>query len=521
MNDEPLGPLPARGGLVAAAAAAAGPCWLAAVGADAAADLRRERGDAVAERLAARLGDALRSAAAPGDVVGRLAPDTLGVLVTGPRAAAPAALLAAFHGAASRASRVPVSAGAAAGDPLTVFDRAEAALAAARRDGGGRALLEGGASSAPAQGVAPDSLAARYQRLVLLNRVGLTLFSKRPSDGGLAAALPYILALSAARSVRAFGPHGGLGGLGEKTPEGPAFLEAYAAARERNEPAWRAGGPNGWYALPLAVAGTAPDGALMFAFPPEQEPGGDLAAVLADVARSLQAALRSEEMDRLKDEFVALVTHDLRTPLTSIRGFADTLLNFEEKLPLEERRRFTAVILREAKRMSRMVDDFLDLSRLEAGAAPLRKEALDLSALFERVVETLRGYGSGVRFALTADGLPPLSGDVEQLERVLVNLGSNAVKYSPKGGVVSFTARAAAGAVQVTVADQGPGVPAEARPHLFEKFFRAADAVAARTKGTGLGLAAAKAIVVAHGGAIRCEDGPGGGAAFVFTLPVE
>ena len=351
--------------------------------------------------------------------------------------------------------------------------------------------------------------------------MGAAPFSLRPSAGGLAAALPYIAALSGAERAVIMGPQGELASAGSAAASsGPDFSGAARAALAAAAPAARAGPAAGWYAVPFSTTGTAPDGALLLAFP--AAPGADLAIVLGEVALFLQAALRAEEVGRLKDEFVALVTHDLRTPLTSIRGYADALLSFDARLSEAERQRFAAVILRESKRMSRMVDDFLDLSRLETGAVPLRRQPVDLRAVAERVVETLHGYGPSVRFELDFPaGLPRPLADAEQLERVLTNLGSNAVKYSPADGTVRLRARRLTDCIEVAVLDQGPGVPPEARARLFEKFFRAADAVAERTKGTGLGLAAAQAIVAAHGGAIRCEEAPGGGSAFVFTLPVE
>lgn len=507
------------------ALATPGPCWCAAIAADGAKALRQEHGDVVADRLTARLAEALRAAASPGEAVGRLGPDTLGVLVSGPRASKAETLLAVFHGAAARASRLPVSAGAATGDPSTIIDRAKAALAAARGSGGARALLEGGHArpQGPAGAVAGDSLATRFQRLVLLNRLAMTLFSLKSSTGGLAAAFPYILALSGAKGISVHGPHVQLASPGTQVlEEDPSFKDALQAARATAAASWQSGAPYGWYAIPFAVSGESPDGALMLAFAPENQPGVDLAPILAEVALFLQAALRAQEMHRLKDEFVALVTHDLRTPLTSIRGFADTLMNFSDRIDTAERRRFASIILREAKRMSRMVDDFLDLSRLETGTVPLRREPVDLRAVAERVLETLHGYGPAVGFELDFPaGLPSPLADAEQLERVLTNLGSNAVKYTPAKGTVRLQARRIHGAVEVGVLDQGPGVPVEARAHLFEKFYRASDAVAASIKGSGLGLAAAKAIIGAHGGSIRYEDAPGGGSAFIFTLPVE
>lgn len=240
------------------------------------------------------------------------------------------------------------------------------------------------------------------------------------------------------------------------------------------------------------------------------------------MVRILRDITRIKELDRMKSEFVQLVTHELRTPMTSVRGFAEALLEYGDKINAEEARRYLEIILREAKRLSRLVTDFLDASRLEAGSSALEKKPVDVVELSKRVATTFEGHRAGVEFRVDAEsGLPRLLADEDKLERVLINLCGNAVKYSPKGGVITIAARRLDGKLQLSVADQGPGMGEETQARLFQKFYRANDAVAAKTHGTGLGLYIAKAIVEAHGGRINVESRPGHGARMVIELPVD
>ena len=240
------------------------------------------------------------------------------------------------------------------------------------------------------------------------------------------------------------------------------------------------------------------------------------------MVRILRDMTRAKELERLKSEFVTLVTHELRTPMTSIWGFAETLQEYGAQIPAEDSKRYLGIIVREAKRLSRLVTDFLDASKLESGYIALKPKPADFKALAQRVASVFEGQRADVTFALDiADGLPPAQIDEDQIERVLVNLCGNAVKYSPKGGTITLGARPVDGKIEVSVHDQGPGMAAETRSRLFQKFYRANDAVAAKTPGTGLGLYIAKTIVEAHGGSIRVESEPGQGTRMVFDLPLS
>jgi PAS domain S-box-containing protein len=238
------------------------------------------------------------------------------------------------------------------------------------------------------------------------------------------------------------------------------------------------------------------------------------------IVRSYRDITKRKQVERMRSEFTALVSHELRTPLTAICGFAETLRNFGDELEPEKRRHFLQIIFDEATRLGHMVKDFLDIARIEAGGIDLSLKDVSPRRLFERVELLFKEHPTRPRFALTVEpGAESLRGDEEQLYRLLVNLAGNALKYTPKGGTVRLTARPAGANAELVVSDEGPGVSKEDQAQIFEKFFRAGDAVTRKTSGTGLGLAICKGIADAHSGAIRVESEPGRGASFIARLP--
>jgi PAS domain S-box-containing protein len=238
------------------------------------------------------------------------------------------------------------------------------------------------------------------------------------------------------------------------------------------------------------------------------------------IVRSYRDITKRKQVERMKSEFTALVSHELRTPLTAIRGFAETLRDFGAELDAEKRRYYLQIILDEATRLGHMVGDFLDIARIEAGGIEMEFAEVKTRPLFERIERLFKEHPSKPVFSVTVGpGAESLRGDEEQLYRLFVNLAGNALKYTPPGGTVTLAAEASGGDVELSVRDQGPGVSKEDQARLFEKFFRAGDAVTRKTPGTGLGLAICKGIVEAHAGSIRVESEPGHGARFVARLP--
>jgi signal transduction histidine kinase len=219
-----------------------------------------------------------------------------------------------------------------------------------------------------------------------------------------------------------------------------------------------------------------------------------------------------------KSAFVAVASHELRTPLTALLGFSELLArrSFEGA----EVQRMADVMNRETERLVRIVDDFLDLSRIERGLdLRLSRSRVDVTAAVASAVEVLRRAGSHRLVVECEDALPEVDADADALDRILKNLVSNAMKYSPPGSAVLIAARARDGAgVEVSVRDSGRGIPPEALPHVFEPYYRAPGVGSAR--GAGLGLAVVKSLIDAHGGTIDLESAPGHGTRVTFVLPV-
>jgi len=229
------------------------------------------------------------------------------------------------------------------------------------------------------------------------------------------------------------------------------------------------------------------------------------------------------ELDKLKDEFVALVSHELRTPLTSIRGYLELVLDGEAGSVSEEQRHFLGVVDRNANRLLDLVGDLLFLAQIEAGKLSLDIGAVDLASLAAESVETARPIAEekSISLTLATSPLPLLAGDRARLAQLLDNLISNAIKFTPEGGRVDVRASVSRGNAVVEVRDTGMGIPVEEQEHVFESFFRTSRATDEAIQGTGLGLAISKAIVHAHGGRITLASSEGEGATFHVSIPIR
>lgn len=221
-------------------------------------------------------------------------------------------------------------------------------------------------------------------------------------------------------------------------------------------------------------------------------------------------------------DFVANVSHELKTPLTSVQGFAQALLD-GTAATAEARQQAAGVIYDEAGRMHRMVLDLLDLARLDAGTADLKRSPVDLAALLNNVGQKFTPQARAARVFITVETptLPLVTGDADRLAQVFTNLVDNALKYTPAGGQIRLRATPAGPEVWVEVRDTGTGIAPEALPHIFDRFYQADTARAGGKKhGAGLGLTIAKEIIQAHGGTISVRSAPGYGSEFTVRLPV-
>ncbi len=230
---------------------------------------------------------------------------------------------------------------------------------------------------------------------------------------------------------------------------------------------------------------------------------------------------RLESLDRLKDEFMSSVTHELRTPLTSIRALAELIVD-DPDMETDQRQRFVGIIVSETERLSRLVDQVLDMAKIESGNAEWRDEDVDLRALLERAVQTTRAMlqERGARIVLTLPpALPPLRADADRLMQVMMNLLSNASKFVPdEGGLIDVRLHADGRGVRVEVQDNGPGIPREQQALVFERFRQGGDEKTRRA-GTGLGLPISRRIVEHFGGTMWLRSSPGQGACVGFDLP--
>ena len=238
----------------------------------------------------------------------------------------------------------------------------------------------------------------------------------------------------------------------------------------------------------------------------------------ANFNRMTEEVQRSQQTLR---DFLANISHELKTPLTSIRGFSSAILDgtIDDDAGIE---RSARIISDESNRVLRLVEELLDLSRIESGQISMRQEDLPIDELFQHVGEVfaLRSEDTGVRLALPVATRAHIRGDFDRLEQVLNNLLDNAFRHTPRDGVIRVgTFEPKAGVIQVNVTDTGAGIPADHIPHLFERFYRAPASGTTRVKGYGLGLAICREIVRSHGGDIWATSDAGHGTTFSFTLP--
>ena len=230
---------------------------------------------------------------------------------------------------------------------------------------------------------------------------------------------------------------------------------------------------------------------------------------------------RIRQLENTRREFVANVSHELRTPLSLIKGYVETLLDGAMTDP-ELTAKFLRTIERHSNRLTNLIEDLLTISRLESGQITLQLKTIPLRPFASSLMAEMQSRAQERGTALVNEIPEQLHGraDPDRLEQVFVNLVENAIKYGRAKGRVVVKGRAVNGHVELCVADDGPGIPLEARERVFERFYRVDRARSRESGGTGLGLAIVKHIVQSHGGKVWLESEPGNGAQFYFTLPV-
>jgi signal transduction histidine kinase len=246
-----------------------------------------------------------------------------------------------------------------------------------------------------------------------------------------------------------------------------------------------------------------------------------VAVLLAGIVMIVRAAMRELQLAEVKQTFVSNVSHELKTPLALIRLFAETLEMGRVK-SAEKAQEYYRIIYNESRRLSQLIDNILDFSRIEAGSREYTFVPVDLAEATRAVVESYEYQIRAAGFELETrfdSGLPRVEADPDAISQAILNLLNNAVKYSDRIKHISVSAQAAGGGVSVEVTDRGIGIPLSEQKRIFEKFYRVSTGLVHETKGSGLGLALVKHIVEAHHGRVSVESAPGRGSRFTLWLP--
>jgi signal transduction histidine kinase len=248
-----------------------------------------------------------------------------------------------------------------------------------------------------------------------------------------------------------------------------------------------------------------------------------LGAAFNEMADELEReASQRDQLDRLKDEFVLTASHELRSPLTSVQGFAELLMLERDSLS-QKQVETVEIILDNCRHLVGLLNDLLDLARSDAGRLAIKPVPTELEPLIDDVVRTMRAQTEPGGQALSQQvdpDLPRIEAEPGRIRQILVNLVTNAHEYSPEGASIEVSARRDGDEVEIAVKDDGPGIPAEQMEHIFERFTRGDAGLTQRVGGTGLGLAISKSLIELHGGSIAVDSTLGEGSAFRVRLPV-
>jgi signal transduction histidine kinase len=247
-----------------------------------------------------------------------------------------------------------------------------------------------------------------------------------------------------------------------------------------------------------------------------------LGAAFNEMAEELEReASQRDQLDRLKDEFVLTASHELRSPLTSVQGFAELLMLDRDSLTAKQAET-VEIILDNCRHLVRLLNDLLDLARSDAGRLAIRPQPTEVAPLIDDVVRTMRAQTEVSGQSLSENlqpGLPLVNVEPDRIRQILVNLLTNAHDYSPEGASIEVSARALGAEVEIAVSDNGPGIPEDQLERIFDRFTRGDAGLTQRVGGTGLGLAISKSLVELHGGSIEAESTFGQGSIFRFRIP--
>ncbi len=248
----------------------------------------------------------------------------------------------------------------------------------------------------------------------------------------------------------------------------------------------------------------------------------ELGHTFNEMAGTIQKGMEDlKQAEKERTDLMANISHDLRSPLTSIRGHLETLFLKEKELSEPERKKFLEIILKNVSSFQKLVEELFDLARLESRQFNLTMETFSLAELVQDVVMKMQPLSQKKKISMefTPEGLTPVSGDIALLERVITNILQNALSYTPEGGIIRLKLQKNPDGILFTIQDTGPGIPEKDLPHVFERFYRADKSRTRSLSGTGLGLAIAREIVQRHKGSLSAENAPDGGARISMILP--
>jgi signal transduction histidine kinase len=249
-----------------------------------------------------------------------------------------------------------------------------------------------------------------------------------------------------------------------------------------------------------------------------------LSSTFNEMAKSIEEGIQKlKEADHQRSQLIANISHDLRSPLTSIRGHLETLLLEENNISEKEKREYVEITLRNVEGFQRLVEELLDLARFESGQIIPEKILFSPAELLQDVVLKMRGQSDSNFITIKYEpdpNLPFYKGDIGLLERSVTNIIGNAIEHTPEKGIIKVDLSFNNGMYHISVLDSGTGIPLENLPHIFERFYRVDKSRNRKTKSTGLGLAIAKEVVELHGGFIEAKNSAEGGALFTITLPM-
>jgi signal transduction histidine kinase len=248
----------------------------------------------------------------------------------------------------------------------------------------------------------------------------------------------------------------------------------------------------------------------------------DIQTQLRNIIANVRDITKFREAEEAKSTFVSVISHELKTPVSLIKGYASTLRRDDAEWDRETVQNGLQVIEEESDRLAELIENLLDVTRLQAGTLKLQRAPVAFDKMTERLAEKFRTQSTLHNISVAFPSpFPPVFGDEQRLTQALANLLSNAIKYSPDGGEITITGKFLNDSVQISVSDQGIGFSSDLAERVFDRFYRADNALTRETQGAGLGLYIVRSIIEAHGGHIWAESQPGQGATFHFSLPIS